>query len=434
MFVDNQGFSPLCLVRKHVETEGSSAGVWTWSERLVPEAIRSNETAVMACQSTRRRGRPTTPSASVRYRLQSQHATRFWALLRLAGDAATANQELQRALAEDRPTAEEVEEQAIGSLFDALAEACSNAKVGVVVRREQVEVRCRHAPEGSGQTTGWIGYSGDGRTRWRPALAAEEMAATKAQTEPEPEPEPDSEPAAESEAEADEEAGQEAEAPAPAPEPEPTPEWQAKPLADLPGLSLFHDSPGEGTGMALAFIVTDGAASAILSAAATNAAAAAHRAQQAVAREEGAEEETEEESVVGERSTWPPLPTESSELLAPSLGAQLGDCLYRYGPAWLLFAGAGGTDPSRLAAEVEPLPGSNAPGPQSCEVEMSWSHLGTTARAKWAVTPATAGQSYGATVQVTGCGQGKAPKTDADGTTEQEFQRYEQRSFLLLLH
>ena len=29
VFVDNQGFSPLCLVRKHVETEGSSAGVWT---------------------------------------------------------------------------------------------------------------------------------------------------------------------------------------------------------------------------------------------------------------------------------------------------------------------------------------------------------------------------------------------------------------------
>ena len=218
--MDNQGFSPLCLVHKHVETEGSSAGVWTWSERLVPEAIRSNETAVMACQSTRRRGRATTPSASVRYRLQSQHATRFCALLRLAGDAATANQELQRALAEHRPTAEEAEDQAVGSLFDALAEACSNAKVGAVVRREQVEVRCRHASEGAEQTTGWIGYSGDGRTRWRPATAAEEMAATQAQTEPEPEPVPEPEPAAEPEA--DEEAGQEAEAPAPAPEPEPT--------------------------------------------------------------------------------------------------------------------------------------------------------------------------------------------------------------------
>ena len=135
-----------------------------------------------------------------------------------------------------------------------------------------------------------------------------------------------------------------------------------------------------------------------------------------------------------ERSTWPPLPTESSELLAPSLGAQLGDCLYRYGPSWLLFAGAGGTDPSRLAVEVELLPGSNAPRPQSCEIEMSWSHLGISARAKWAVTPDVVGQSYGATVQVTGCGKGKAPKTDADGATEQEFQRYEQRSFLLLLH
>lgn len=333
VFVDNQTTMPLVLTEK---TIGPKDGRWTWSDRLVPARVRENEKIVMASESTGSYIRATRAAATVVYRLESEKAERFKGLLRLEvsegpraanerpkrtneratwvfeshkkevsftypseqkardnvkrcagllagqGNACTANAALHAAVAVADADADAI----VGVLLDAIAEAASSARV--VVRREQVQVRCRHGESGGGEgdddtaaaaamTTGWLSFTPEGQMIWRPALPEEQIVAVAAPAAEPPVAEdfeatiPSEEPQAEGEPEAKAE-----------PEPEPEPEteqkwvdgpepaepedWEPKTLDELGGgqqLELLSDSGEDGV-MSLAFLVSGGAVASIL--------------------------------------------------------------------------------------------------------------------------------------------------------------------------
>ena len=373
VFIDNQTTMPLVLADKRI---GPKDGRWTWSDRLVPARVSQNEQVVMASESiggTSRERRPivaTRAAATVVYRLESQMAEKFRGVLRLEGTAAVANAALTAAVANAQKDHNEpgVDENAtVGVLLDALAEAASSMRV--VVRREQVQIRCRHGIahadvnelSSAQAVTGWLGFTADGTMIWRSALPGERIVEKKAaapsgqvESEPQPGPQPDLE------------LGSDAEGP----EPADTYDWQPKLLKDLGHLEILSDSGEDGV-MSLTFLVDGGAVASLL-------------------RPAGADQIS-------------PKVFNPNAAISPTLAERLVDALIQYGPDWL--SNSNGSPSERLrAVEVQVMPGCKTPAPQSCAVELSWAHEGRQATVKWVVKHCVERQDLAVKVSVAGAG------------------------------
>ena len=407
VFIDNQTTMPLVLADKHI---GPKDGRWTWSDRLVPACVRQNEQVVMASESiggTSRERRPivaTRAAATVMYRLESEIAEKFRGVLRLEGIAAVANAALTAAVRDAQKDHNEpgVDENAtLGVLIDALAEAASSMRV--VVRRDQVQIRCRHrvaytdvSESASAQTvTGWLGFAADGTMIWRSALPGERIVEKKApatsdqkapatsdqvesEPQPQPEPEPQPNPEPQPEPQLDLELGFDAKGP----EPAETYDWQPKLLEDLGYLEILSDSGEDGV-MSLTFLVDGGAVASLLRPAVPD----------------------QTSPGTGSRTNRPSSPKDinPNAAISPTLAQRLVDALIQYGPDWLSSSN-GCPRESLQAVEVQVMPGYKAPAPQSCSVELSWAHDGRQATAKWIVKHCVERQDLAVQVSVAGAG------------------------------